>query len=492
MALYHFHVAQISRGKGQTVVSAAAYRAGEKLHDDYYGETADYTGKRGVITSEIMAPDYVPGSFRDRETLWNAVEACEKHPKAQLAYSFDIALMNELSEEENWQLAKQFVQENFVSRGMICDVAFHKPEKDGIENPHFHVISPIRPMKEDGSWGDKQHREYLTNENGEPILNEKGSSRFNAVSTTDWGRPETLEEWREAWARLVNETLHNKGINAAIDHRSYRDRGIDIIPQIHEGPRVRQMEKKGVRTSKGDTNRLIQNINKGIKSLQEKLKNIIEAVAEISRELREHEREVKAPTLYDCIKKYFDERNAVASSYAYGSRKACVTNVKKLSKLLIFLQENNITTVDELMNYACGMRAEANALAKESNGQRGRISEIKEILRYNAWYQEGLPIIKKISKTKFTKQKEEIKSENRDALNRFYVARRILTEQGLIGKVNPEALKNEMSELEGASKEKYDKYKKLTADVKQLSDICMYSQKALHQKKDIKREVPSL
>ena len=35
MAIYHFHVTQISRGKGQTAISAAAYRAGERLHDTY-------------------------------------------------------------------------------------------------------------------------------------------------------------------------------------------------------------------------------------------------------------------------------------------------------------------------------------------------------------------------------------------------------------------------------------------------------------------------
>ena len=492
MALYHFHVTQISRGRGQTAVSAAAYRAGEKLHDDYYGETADYTRKGGVIATEIMAPDYVPEALHDRETLWNAVEAIEKHPKAQLAYSFDIALMNELSEEENWILAKQFVQENFVSRGMICDVAFHKPEKDGTPNPHFHVICPIRPMKEDGTWGDKQRREYLLNEEGEVIFDEKGKPKFNAVSTTDWGKPETLDEWREAWATLVNATFHDKGINAAIDHRSYRDQGIDLIPQIHEGPHVRQMEKKGIRTNKGDINRFIQSINKGIKVLQEKLKAIIETIAEISKEIKEMEQEPRIPTLYDCITQYFDERNAVASTYAKGSQKAHVTNVKRLSKLLIFLQENNITTVDELMEYAGSKRTEANELAKESNAKKTRISEIKEILRYNAWYQEGLPIMKEISNTKFTKRKEAIKAENTDILNRFYVARRILTERGLIGKVDTDALKKEMEELELQSKESYDRYKKLSADVKQLTDICMYSQKALHQKKEKGREVPSL
>ena len=95
MALYHFHVARVLRSRGQSSVEAAAYRAGEKLEDHYYGKTADYTHKGGVICSEIMAPDYVPESFHNRETLWNAVEDVEKHPKAQLAYSFDIALQNE-------------------------------------------------------------------------------------------------------------------------------------------------------------------------------------------------------------------------------------------------------------------------------------------------------------------------------------------------------------------------------------------------------------
>ena len=101
MALYHFHAALVSRAKGHSAVSAAAYRAGEKLHCDYYGNDADYTKKSGVICSEILLPSHAPKEYADRETLWNAVEQKEKHKKAQLAYSFDIALQNELTEEEN-------------------------------------------------------------------------------------------------------------------------------------------------------------------------------------------------------------------------------------------------------------------------------------------------------------------------------------------------------------------------------------------------------
>lgn len=84
MALYHFHVEQIKRSEGRTAVASAAYRA------------------------------YAPERFSDRYTLWNEVEQIEKHYKAQLAYSFDMALQNEISLEENIALAREFVQKYFV------------------------------------------------------------------------------------------------------------------------------------------------------------------------------------------------------------------------------------------------------------------------------------------------------------------------------------------------------------------------------------------
>ena len=95
IALYHFHVTQIKRSAGQSAIASAAYRSGEKLHSEYYGEDSDYTRKGGVICSEILLPPHAPPEYTDREILWNAVEKVERGKKAQLAYSFDIALQNE-------------------------------------------------------------------------------------------------------------------------------------------------------------------------------------------------------------------------------------------------------------------------------------------------------------------------------------------------------------------------------------------------------------
>ena len=112
---------QIKRSAGQSAVASAAYRAGEKLHSEYYGEDSDYTRKGGVICSETLLPSHAPPEYADRETLWNAVENAERGKKAQLAYSFDIALQNEFSMQENVALARQFLLENFVSRGMVVE-----------------------------------------------------------------------------------------------------------------------------------------------------------------------------------------------------------------------------------------------------------------------------------------------------------------------------------------------------------------------------------
>ncbi len=226
-----------------------------------------------MIASEIMLPPHAPEIYLDRATLWNAVESCEKHPKAQLAYSFDIAMQNELTLEENMELARKFVQEQFVAKGMIADLAFHNPEKEdgGIPNPHFHVMTTMRPLNPDGTWGQKQRREYLLDEDGNRIRDKNGDYMFNAVHTTDWHEPETLEHWREQWAAAVNTKFEEKGLDVRIDHRSYVRQGLDLIPTVHEGANVRQMEAKGIRTEKGELNRWIKATNRLIQDVRKKM-----------------------------------------------------------------------------------------------------------------------------------------------------------------------------------------------------------------------------
>ena len=208
MALFHLSVTQTKRSAGQSAIASAAYRAGERLYSEYYGEYSDYTRKGGVICSNILLPSHAPPEYADRQTLWNAVEKAERGKNAQLAYSFDIALQNEFSLEENIALARQFLLENFVSLGMVVDFAVHQPDREdgGIPNPHFHVLCPIRPIEQNGKWGLKQRRVYELDEDGNRIRDADGKFVFNAVPTTDWGSPKTLEHLSLAATRWTAKT----------------------------------------------------------------------------------------------------------------------------------------------------------------------------------------------------------------------------------------------------------------------------------------------
>ena len=87
MALFHLSVTQTKRSAGQSAIASAAYRAGERLYSEYYGEYSDYTRKGGVICSDILLPSHAPPEYADRQTLWNAVEKAERGKNAQLAYN---------------------------------------------------------------------------------------------------------------------------------------------------------------------------------------------------------------------------------------------------------------------------------------------------------------------------------------------------------------------------------------------------------------------
>ena len=444
-------------------MAAAAYRAGEKLHSKYYGEDSDYTRKGGVICSEILLPSHAPPEYADRETLWNAVEKAERGKKAQLAYSFDIALQNEFSMQENIALARQFLLENFVSRGMVVDFSVHSPDKEdgGISNPHFHVMCPIRPIESDGSWGNKQRREYVLDEHGERVLDEAGNGNyvFNAVSTTDWGKPETLETWRQGWAETCNAKFAEKGLDCRIDHRSYERQGIEQIPTIHEGPSVRAMEAKGIRTDKGDLNRWIRKTNAMLREAKQKIAALIDWLKAVKTELSRP----KPPTLVELLSAYYDNRN----KGAYSS-KARIANLKKLSEAVSYLEAKRLYTADDLDAALHTMQGKIDTLKKSASGKQARIKELDELLRMADYYKAGKPVADKLKTIRFEKSRQKYKAEHDDTLRLFYMAERKLKGQAVDGKLPAASWRAEKARLETEYRDLQQELTPLYAAVKKL------------------------
>ena len=455
--LYHFHVTQVRRSAGSSVIASAAYRAGEKLYDERYGEVCDYTRKPGVIFTEIVLPDNAPSEYKDRATLWNAVEKAESRKKAQLAYSFDIALQNELTMEENIALARRFIREQFVAKGMIADLAVHSPEKEsGIQNPHFHVLCPIRPLNPDGTWGNKQKRVYKLDENGERIFND-------AVATTDWGKRETLEMWRAAWAAMVNEKLSEKGIDGHIDCRSYKRQGIDKVPTVHEGPAVQEMEAKGIVTDKGELNRWIKSTNSLLANLRRKLAGLMDWIGTLKEKLSQP----KPKTLADLLIAYYDKRNAGA-----WSGRAKIANLKEMSRAVNYLTDHNIATLEELKAFADALGNEADALRDSMKAKASRIKELKDLLRYAESYRQLKPLLDEMNAIKWKGKRQKFKEAHEQELRLLYVAQRKLkAASDAEGRYSESAWKQEIAKLERERQTEYERFKSLRENLMELLKV---------------------
>ena len=472
MALFHMNVTQIKRSKGQSAIAAAAYRAGEKLHSEYYGETSDYTNKHGVICSEILLQDHVPREYGDRQTLWNAVEKAEHGKNAQLAYSFDIALQNEFSLDENIALARRFLLEHFVSRGMVVDFAIHVPdvEPGGISNPHFHVMAPIRPIEGNGEWGCKQRRVYELDEDGNRLLDSDGNYIFNAVPTTDWGSPETLEYWREQWAAMCNAKFEEMGYGERIDHRSYERQGIDLLPTIHEGPAVRQMEAKGIRTDKGEFNRWIKATNSLIQSVRKKIVALLDWLKEAKEELSKPQ----TPDLISLLQIYFNQRNAGAYT-----QKAKASNLKEFNEIFNFLQEHGITDVESLESFISERRSIVDGKKKLMDEQTAEMKELQKLPESFATYKQLKPIADGLRNIKFAKAREKYKAEHKAELNQFHAANRLLTKYCPDGKYNSKAIQTQYAELEQQHDADYAVFKDLREETQILWKIKSHIDAAL-------------
>ncbi|MDE2469799.1 MAG: Ti-type conjugative transfer relaxase TraA [Bradyrhizobium sp.] len=215
MAIYHLHVKVIGRKSGSSAVASAAYRSASRLRDERLDRSHDFSGKRGVVHSEVMLPENAPQTWNDRERLWNDVEAFEIRKDAQLAREVEFALPREMSEAQGIELARDFVRSEFVYRGMIADLNVHwDMAEDGSPKPHAHVMLTMRAVDGNG-FGQK---------------------------VREWNRTAMVERWRERWAELANERLAELDIDARIDHRSLEAQGLALEPQSQIGAPAKRIE----------------------------------------------------------------------------------------------------------------------------------------------------------------------------------------------------------------------------------------------------------
>lgn len=229
MAIYHFSVKDIGRGKGRSAVACAAYRSGEKLNCERYGLEQDYTKKTGVEYKKIYAPENAKKELLDRQSLWNEVEKVENRKDSNLAREFEIAFPHEINAEQRQEMLDELCQKIVDRHNVVVDAVIHAPHTKGgsdERNYHAHIMFTGRQLdRKTGDFAKKRNRDF----------NKEKSS-------------ETVTQWRKDFADIVNRQLERIGCDERVSHLSYKDLKYDLEPTIHEGAKVTELRRQGIDT----------------------------------------------------------------------------------------------------------------------------------------------------------------------------------------------------------------------------------------------------
>ncbi|MFC5653734.1 MobA/MobL family protein [Paenibacillus solisilvae] len=174
--------------------------------------------------------------------------------------------------------------------------------RDDANNPHAHVMLTMREIGPEG-FGKK---------------------------VREWNERELIAKWHEAWAHDVNRVFEKANRPERIDHRSLEKQGItDRVPTIHEGPTVRDMEKKGKQTDRGDINRAAKTHNAIVYEMQSYLKQREEILQGLAQ--------IQGAPQPKSMKQVDEEHNDL-----YNQRREKISEIKKLETTLKQIEQRDL------------------------------------------------------------------------------------------------------------------------------------------------------
>ena len=468
----HFQIAITQRSKGQSAVAGAAYQSGEKLFSEYDQKTKNYSGKRGILYTEIMLPSHAPPEYANRETLWNSVEAAEKQWNAQLARRFVLALPKEVPPEQYPQMVRDYCEKHFVSKGMIADFAIHDPAPPG-HNVHCHVMLTLRAMDEQGKWLPKSRKVYDLDENGERIRLPSGNWKSHKEDTVDWNDQKYAEIWRQGWADTVNYYLEAAGRPERLDLRSYERQGLDVIPTVHMGPAVVQMERRGIQTNIGNLNRDIKAANQMLSAIRKTIRGLLDWIEELIQSEKELLKQEAASTdLGVLLNDYLNQRKAERSDWSWsGQQKGDLKDLKDVARAVVYLQQHKISTVEQLNTVLSGVKQKASQASIGMRKAEKRMKDIAGIQSAVAVCQEQKPVHDKYLKIGWKKRQAAFAESHQEELKAYNKAYRYLKAQHVDLNVNLDALEAEYSKLQADHAVFAKRLEQVQAQLKPLNEV---------------------
>ena len=389
-----------------------------------------------------------------------------------------LSIPREIPPDQYAALVRDFCRQQFVSKGMCVDFAIHD-KGDG--NPHAHVMLTMRAMDEHGKWLPKSRKVYELDKNGERIKLPSGRWKSHKEDTVDWNDRKYGEIWRHEWEVIQNRYLEANNRPERVDLRSYERQGLDIIPTVHEGAAVRQMEKRGIQTNIGNLNREIKAANSLMKSIRQLIKNLKGWIAELSEkrnELLAQKAAEEAVFLPNLLMKYMEIRKAERSSWTRaGQNRGTSKDLKAVSEALSYLQRKGLSTVEDLENFIETSGKSAADYRKQMKPKETRSNVIDAILAARTDCKECKPVYEKYQKIFFKKTKEKFKLEHPEVA-RFEKASAYLAKHPDDKDSTKKELLQEQAKLVGEIADLKVPLTEVQEDLKKLRDIRYWVRKA--------------
>ena len=283
------------------------------------------------------------------------------------------------------------------------------------------------------------------------------------------------EDWRTAWTDYQNAALESVNHSLRVDHRSYERQGIDKKPTVHLGPAAAQMERKGIRTDRGDINREVEVTNSKLSQQRARIKKAKDWLYVVPIQ--------NAPTMVEMM-------NRAAESKNFTSRAKRIRNLQTRAKILIFLQQNDIGGIEQLANKVEQMNSRHYEVANEIREVNRRIDTLNLHLAHVENKKKHKGVFQQYRQTKkpkecdafYAKHEKEIESYKES----FDYIKAVLN-----GKVEQPPVKEWKAELMSKTAERYalcDEYYRLDDDLRSVEALRRGAENIMRE--DVDKDYP--
>jgi len=252
MALDHLH-------SSQAVALGTGPRASRKL--DYIRRSGEYSYKPDA-SNTVTWEGNVPSQFDGIDDFLLHAEFHERK-NGTIYREVEFALPIELDPEQRIALAQDIVNQ-FTDREVDNGgpkiltpyaAAIHNLEGD---NPHVHLVRAERHIMPGVSYSPKDKAGFFKRQNKK---NPEKGGLFKLENTNKF-RKDVLGWERQTFESITNSHLEAMGLDVRIDMRSYKERGLDRVAQVHESPKARAVFKRtGKKSEKMKFNDLVRERN---------------------------------------------------------------------------------------------------------------------------------------------------------------------------------------------------------------------------------------